>query len=138
MKLFQMVLRAIYLHTSVQQKVDKNGREFVSFKIHPDAYNDKWDMRQNPNWFIKSVVMYERKDGGALLLINHGGKKNGKPFHASTTLTIKMVAPELFILIRKGKKQGFVWQEQVNFLRREARLPIQDNLAIQHSLEEAY
>jgi hypothetical protein len=120
MKLFELIVRSIYMAVSVTPKVDKNGREFVSFKFDTTNLKDR-----QKRFFLKSVAMYPRQDGGVLMLVNFGGTTKNKPFSASGAVTIKMVRPELYILLRKNKKEGMVWQDQVNLLRGCAGLSVQ-------------
>lgn len=121
MKLFELILRTLCDAISVMPKVDKNGREFVSFKFDYSKLSDR-----QKRFFVKSVAMYPRQDGGVLMLVNFGGTKKGKPFSASGSLTTKMVSPEIYILLRKNKKEGMVWQSQIDLLRGCAGLAVRN------------
>lgn len=107
--LFNFIIRMLFAVVSVEQKIDKRGKEFLSLKFDSAG--------QGSGQWIKSVVMYApNKKGNISILVNHGGTRSdtGLEFPMSTILILKRVNDELFLVLKKGKPIGFATHENVS------------------------
>lgn len=107
--LFNFIIRMLFAVTGVEQKTDKRGKEFVSLKFDPAG--------QGSSHWVKSVVMYQpNKKGNISILVNHGGVRmdTGLEFPASTTMVLKRVNDDLFLVLKKGKPVGFATHQDVS------------------------
>jgi hypothetical protein len=91
--------------TGHQVKVDKKGREFVSFKFESDKTS------------VKSAVMYVTKKGDVRILTNVSHRKvSGQRFNKGHNFLLKAVNDDEFIVLHNKNRAGFVPKAEIRNL----------------------
>lgn len=106
--LFNFIIRMLFAVVSAETKVDKRGKEFLSLKFDPRG--------QGACHWLKTVVVYKpNKKGNVVILVNHGGTRSdtGLEFPMSSTIVLKPTKDDLFIVLSRGKMQGFTTHYEV-------------------------
>ena len=92
--------------TGHQVKLDKKGREFVSFKFNSDKTS------------VKSAVLYTTKKGDVRILTNVSHQKvSGQSFNKGHIFLLKGINDDEFIVLHNKSRAGFVPKAEIRNLR---------------------
>jgi len=111
MDLFYAIMGRLLAIATVESKVDKNGKPFLSAKFHRPM--------QGYHFTLKSLVVYNDPVKGVVkLFINAGAiRYDGKPFPISRSILLKrMVNYPDYAVYSRNKWLGSVREEDVNRL----------------------